>query len=87
MVVHTFNPWKSRAKDLCEFKATVGCTRLTLSKERQNQGVKAHTFNPRIWEVEKRSDMAGQREEYKAGGDRSSGFSLRFHRDRITPLA
>ena len=28
-------------------------------------------------------DMAGQREEYTAGGDRNSEFSLRFHREGI----
>ena len=52
----------------------------------------AHTFNPSTREVETGSDMAGRREEYKVGGDRSSGFSLRFRRDgiqsedRIPPL-
>ena len=39
----------------------------------------AHTFNPSTREVEIRSDMGGQREEYKVGGDRTSGFSPRFH--------
>ena len=43
----------------------------------------AHNFNPSAWEVETGSDMAGWIEEYKAGGDRSSGFSLKFCRDSI----
>ena len=40
----------------------------------------AHTFNPSTRKVETESDIAGQREEHKVGGDRSSGFSLRFRR-------
>ena len=43
----------------------------------------AHTFNPSTREVEMGSDLAGQREKYKAGGDRSSGFRLRFCREGI----
>ena len=51
--------------------------------------VVVHTLNP---EVKTGSDMAGQREEYKAGGDRSSvfvwvfiekAFSLKTCRDRF----
>ena len=38
---------------------------------------------PSTQEVEMESDMAEQRGEYKVGGDRSSGFSLRFHKDGI----
>lgn len=34
----------------------------------------AHTFNPSIREVEAESDLAGQRKEYAAGGNRSSGI-------------
>ena len=51
-------------------------------KEKQSQLVVAHTFNlsirksqafnPNIREVETGRNMAGQREEYKVGGDRSS---------------
>lgn len=32
----------------------------------------AHTFNPSTREVETESDVAGQRKEYAAGGNRSS---------------
>ena len=48
--------------------------------------VVAHTFNPSTWEShafnpstteeESRKDMAGWRDEYKAGGDRSSRHSV-----------
>ena len=47
--------------------------------------VVTHTFNPSAREVETGGDMAGQREEYKVGRDRSSGFSLKFHREGIQP--
>ena len=43
----------------------------------------AHTFDPSAREAEIGSDMAGQREEHKARGDRSSGLSVRFYRDSI----
>ena len=66
--------------ELYESKATLGYTSL---KEKQNQAVMVHTFNPSSREVETGRDMAGQREECKAGGDRSSGFGRRFHRDGI----
>ena len=47
----------------------------------------AHTYNPSTMEVETESDMAGQREEYKAGRDRNSDlFTLRIHRDRLLLL-
>ena len=36
----------------------------------------AHTFNPSTREVETERDMAGQREEYKAGGERHSFYSV-----------
>ena len=39
--------------------------------------VVAHIFNSSR-EVETKSDMVGQREEYKAGEDMSSASSLRF---------
>ena len=52
----------------------------------------AHTFNPNTWksqafdpsirEMETGRDMAGWREEYKVGGDRSSVKS----EDRIAPV-
>lgn len=35
----------------------------------------------RVINVKSGSDMAGQREPYKAGGQKSSGFSRKFHRD------
>ena len=74
--------------DLFEFKATLGYT------ERWGQVVLVHIFNPSNWkshafnlstrEVETGKDMAGQREEYKAEGDRSSiAFSLRILGGRI----
>ena len=44
-----------------------------------------HTFNPSTLKVETGTDLAGWREEYKEGGDRSSGYSLRIYRDRILP--
>ena len=62
---------------------TLGYTRLNSLKEKQSQVVVAHNFNPRTREMETGSDMAEQREEYKVGGDRSSGFSLRFRREGI----
>ena len=43
----------------------------------------AHTSNPSTREVEIGCDIAGWRKEYMAGGDRSSGFSLRFQREGI----
>ena len=58
--------------------------------------MEAHTFSPCSREVETGSDMAGERQEYRVGGDRSSGFSrgfvekafsLRIHRDRILPYS
>ena len=49
----------------------------------KSKAVEAHTFNPSTREPEMGSDLAGRREEYKAGGDRSSGFSLRICRDRV----
>ena len=45
--------------------------------------VVAHTFNPSTREVERGRDMTGGTEEYISGGDMSSGFILRFHRDGI----
>ena len=62
---------------------TLGYTGPNSLKEKQSQAVVAHNFNPRTREMETGSDMAEQREEYKAGGDRNSGFSLRFHREGI----
>ena len=46
-------------------------TELTTLVSHTGQAVVAHTFNPSTREVEK--DMAGQRKEYKARGNRSSG--------------
>ena len=48
MVAHTFNPRSGRQRqaDLCEFKATLGYTRLIQSQEKQSQEVVAHTFDP-----------------------------------------
>ena len=75
---------RQRQTDLYEFKATLGYMGLEKSlKEKQSQAVVAHIFNPSTREVETGSDMAGQREKYKAGGDRSLGFSLRILRDGI----
>ena len=43
----------------------------------------SHIFNPSTREVEMGRDLSGWIEEYKARGDSSSGFSLRFHRVRL----
>ena len=46
--------------------------------ESSSWAVMAHTFNPNTGEVEAGRNMAGQKEEYKGEGDRSSkAFSLR----------
>ena len=70
---------RQRQMDLCEFKATLGYTRLI---QKQIQVVVAHTFYPSIWEshtfnpssreVRDRSGMAEWRKEYKWGRDRNS---------------
>ena len=81
VVAHTFNPSPQET----EADGSLGYMKLISLKEKQSQAVVAHTFNPSIWEspafnpstkeVETGRDMAGQREEYKAGGDRSSSQS------------
>ena len=44
----------------------------------------AHDSNPSTKKVKTGRDMAGQKEEYKAGGDKSSGVQTeRFHKDSI----
>ena len=54
--------------DICEFKSTLGYMRLNLSKRE----TESYAFNPNTSDVETERDMAGLREEYKAGADRSS---------------
>ena len=49
----------------------------------RGQAVVVYTFNPSTWEMETRGDMAGWRELYKAGGDRSLEFNLWFLREGI----
>ena len=67
-----------RQTELCEFNATLGYTKLIQSKiETEPSGGVAHNFNPSTREVEMGRDMAGQREEYKVGGDGSSTHSVR----------
>ena len=78
LVAHTFNPstGRQRQTDLCEFKATLDYTRLSQSQGKRSPAVAAHVFNPTTREVERGSDMAGQREENKAGGDKKSRHSV-----------
>ena len=80
MVTHTSNPstWETKADGLSEFQATLDYIRLNPSERETEPTVMAHTFNFSIRELEMGSDMAGCREEYMAGGNSSSGFSLRF---------
>ena len=98
-------------------KVTLGYTRLNLTKRETGykkvipavgsqaliSALGRRSQNWHNWTEGDRSDMTGQREEYKAGGHRSSGavwgfslrcslftetaFSLRIQRDRIAPLS
>lgn len=60
----------------------MGYMRLKHSK-RERAVVVVYTFNPSTREVGIKSDVGGQREEYKVVKDMGSGFGLRFHRDSI----
>ena len=53
----------------------------------------AHIFNPSTMKMERKSDLAEQREKYKAEGDRiqdsvfcRDDISLRISGDRILPI-
>ena len=61
-----------RQMDLCEFKATL--SQVVVTHTFSPSTWESHTFNPNTREVKTGKDMAGWREEYKAGGTGAHGI-------------